>query len=128
MQRLYILMVFFYCLHGIGEKKYIDQYNITVLLQRTFIWKCVLYRIVETFEGKNIHKFCGFRATCKSFLHEIWVCCTHLCYVITFHESFLHEMVTFTNLQKFSPSKVSHYNMVYEEYTTRLSIILRQKY
>ena len=28
----------------------------------------------KTFEGENIHEFCGFRATCESFLLQIWAC------------------------------------------------------
>ena len=67
--------------------------------------------IIQLFEGEYSHEFRGFRATRQSFLHEIWACHTHLCWDLAFCKSFDHEMVTLTNPQKFSPSKVSRYTV-----------------
>ena len=41
----------------------------------------------------------------------MWVCHTHLWYVVALHESFLCKMVPLTDPWKFSPSKVSHYTV-----------------
>ena len=46
--------------------------NVEHVLMLTKLWT------MKTIERENIHEFHGFRATCKSFLHEIWVCCTCL--------------------------------------------------
>ena len=51
-----------------------------------------LYRIAETFEGENFHKFCSFVAIRESFLCKIWGCGT-----------FGAEKAS--NSQKFSPRK-----------------------
>ena len=37
-----------------------------------------MYRIAGNFEGENFHEFHSLRATCESFLHEIWTYSTHL--------------------------------------------------
>ena len=48
----------------------------------------------------------------ESFLNEIWACCTHLCLVLAFHESFLREMVI-----PYRSVKVSHYTVYYSDFT-----------
>ena len=60
------------------------------------------YHLVENFQRRNIHKFHSFRATHQSFLHKVWVCRTHLWWVLAICKSFLCEMVTYRSVKVFS--------------------------
>ena len=56
------------------------------------------YRIAGTFEEENFHEFRGFVAIRESFLREIW-------------DVAFFGTAQASNLQKFSPSKVSRYTV-----------------
>ena len=68
--------------------------------------------MVGIFRGKNFRDFCGFMAERKSFLREIWGRG-----VFQHGKSeqsakvFSAEIILFTNLQEYSPSKVSRYTV-----------------
>ena len=75
------------------------------------------YRIWrETFEGENLCEFRSFVAVCESFLRKIWGHGVLWCG--TNEQSakiFSAKIIFFTNSQKFSPLKVSHYTVFYYE-------------
>ena len=68
------------------------------------------YRVVGSFRGRKllqILRFCGYSR--KSFLRKIWgVWCPLAWHDRAIRESFLHK-----NSRKFSPSKVSHYTVLF---------------
>ena len=58
------------------DNKCLITLNITVITHKLasairYIYN-YLGRLLETFEGKNFHKFCSFLDVCKSFLRKIW--------------------------------------------------------
>ena len=74
----------------------------------TFCLKVTVQR--KTFEGENFREFHIFVAIRESFLREIWGVASFGA-AKAIRKSFLCKNRIFTNLQKFSPSKVSRYTV-----------------
>ena len=68
----------------------------------------ILYYIEENFQGRIFHKFCGLRATCKSFSpRNLGMCHTHLCV--------WHLYNCFSILWNFSPWN-AHFTSIHKSF------------